>query len=216
MNQAQKEEENKLSKQTEEHHRKEENPFVSFIKWVFNWIVVPLIIVFLLHQFIFQPYSVSGNSMDPTLNNGDYLIISKLGSTWSNVKAALGSKDKVDVARGDIVVFRAPNSNLFFVKRVIALPKERIVISSGQVKIFNKDNPQGFVLNESYVNQKTEGDVDQIIDPGFVFVLGDNRIHNGSFDSRYFGPINEDSIIGNATVRLLPLKNMEIIKNPNY
>src|SRR3990172_7418461 len=149
--------------------KSQQNQFIGLLKWVFSWIVIPLVIVFLLHQFVFQPYTVSGNSMDPTLNNGDYLIISKLGSTWSNIKSAFGSKDKIDVTRGDIIVFRAPNSNLFFVKRVIGLPKERVVIANGQVKIFNKNNPQGFVLSESYISQKTEGDIDQIVDPGQVF-----------------------------------------------
>ncbi|MDP4038769.1 MAG: signal peptidase I, partial [bacterium] len=146
----------------------------------------------------------------------DYLIISKLGLSWSNVKQVFGSKDKIETTRGNIIVFRAPNSNLFFVKRIIGLPKERVVIKDGQVKIFNKDNPQGFVLKENYINQKTEGDLDQIIDPDYVFVLGDNRTHNGSFDSRYFGPLSKENIIGNATLRLLPANHMEIIKNPNY
>lgn len=207
-------EEEKNNPQQEHKH----STFFSFISWVFNWIIIPLIIVVILHSFVFQPYSVSGNSMDPTLENGNYLLVSKLENTWESITQLFNSKSQLKLSRGEIIVFKAPNaSNVFFIKRVIGLPKERVVIKNGQVKIFNKANPDGFVLKEDYIGgQKTEGDIDQIVDNDSVFVLGDNRSHNGSFDSRYFGPLPTSNIVGNASLRLLPINQINFINLPKY
>jgi signal peptidase I len=156
--------------------------------------------------------------MEPTLENGNYLIISKIDDTLNAITKIFNPKSTQNYKRGEIIVFKAPNtSNVFFIKRIVGLPKERVTIKDGKITIYNKENPQGFVLHEDYIgNQKTEGDIDQIVDDDSVFVLGDNRKHSGSFDSRYFGPIQKDSIVGNATLRLLPINEMNFISTPQY
>lgn len=213
-------EEKQITPKPQDEHKEthKHNSFVSFFGWIFNWVIVPLLIVVFLHMFVFQPYSVSGSSMEPTLENGNYLIISKLSNTWTNISKIFNQKTQLKLQRGDIVVFRAPNtSNIFFIKRVIGLPKERVYIKNGQVKIFNKDNPQGFVLSEDYIGkQSTEGDIDQIVDADSFFALGDNRKHSGSYDSRFLGPIPLDNVVGNASIRLLPINQINFINLPNY
>jgi signal peptidase I len=107
---------------------------------------------------------------------------------------------------------------LFYIKRVIALPGERLTLKDGVFTIYNKDNPNGMVLKEPYIDPryKTEGEVDEVIAPGHVFMVGDNRSPGGSYDSRAWGQLNQDAIIGNAFFRLIPLNNIGFIVPIDY
>lgn len=189
------------------------------VSLVLSWIIIPILIVLFVHNFIVQAFYVSGSSMIPTFNDGDYLVISKLGVTLNNIKLMLGSKNNVEVQRGDVIIFRyPPTPKIFFVKRIIGLPTERVVIKDGQVKIYNKQHPDGFVLDEKYIatNIVTQGSIDTVIEPDTFFVMGDNRNPNGSFDSRDWGTLPQKDIIGKAELRLLPLGKFTFIKDPNY
>ena len=174
-----------------------------------NWIVIPLIIVFILHNFVFQAFHVVGSSMNPTLHDADYIIVSKIGKSISSAE----HKDYIP-SRYDIVVFHYPKDpSLIFVKRVIGLPGEHVVVKNGQVTVYNSANPSGLNPDvETYQRaaNTTLGNFDDTVPQGDIFVLGDNRTPNGSFDSRDWGFLPSSYIIGNAVVRLLPLNQFRL------
>ena len=102
-----------------------------------------LAIVIPVRMFIAQPFVVSGESMVPTFQNGQYLIVDEISYILNGAH------------RGDVVIFKYPGDpTRFFIKRVIGMPNEKIVISNGKVKIINKENPDGFILEEPYINEK--------------------------------------------------------------
>ncbi len=182
-------------------------------------ILIAAAVVFIINTFVFQAYYVSGSSMNPDYQDGDYLLINKFPSSIRNIMGIFGNKGGLDLKRGDILVFKPPEApNLFYIKRVIGLPGERVTLKDGVFTIYNKENPNGFVLNESYVDKayKTEGEVDEIISAGNVFMVGDNRSPGGSYDSRAWGQLNQDAISGNAFFRLIPLNNIGFITLPDY
>jgi signal peptidase I len=180
---------------------------VSSLSFVLNWIVIPLAVFFILHNFVFQPFHVVGTSMNPTLQESDYLIVSKID------KSLAGIEQKSYIPkRNQVVVFHYPKDpTLVFVKRVIALPGERIVIKSGSVRVYNQAHPEGFDPdNGTYQTAAatTDGTIDEVIPADSIFVLGDNRTPNGSFDSRDWGDLPSSYIIGTASLRLLPLNHV--------
>lgn len=190
------------------------------MKFILNWLIVPGAIVLLLHNFIFQAFHVVGSSMEPNLHDKDYLIISKIGSSMAGVNKLIpGSKDKDYIpSRGAIVVFRFPRDpSLVFVKRVIATPGERVVVKNGKVTVFTKDKPDGFNPDLNYpVNAPvTLGEVDMVVEPGTVFVCGDNRSPNGSYDSREWGALPSEFIIGQAILRLIPVNTFRLLTTEN-
>ena len=192
----------------------------KIIKELLITAVVTAGIVFVINSFIFQAFYVSGSSMEPDFHNSDYLIISKLALTWNSVKSLFGAHDNLDVKRGDVLIFRYPNApDTFFIKRAIGLPGERVTVKDGVVTIYNKEHPEGMVLDEkTYIdpNYKTEGTIDEVVQPQHFFVIGDNRSPNGSFDSRYWGQLDQKFITGIANVRLLPLNTFEFVSVPDY
>jgi signal peptidase I len=152
--------------------------------------------------------------MVPTLHETDYLIISKLGYTKALVERTLGRNSVYVPDRGQIIVFRYPKEpSKVFVKRVIGLPGDRVVIKNGTVTVFNKEKPNGFNPDEDYEKKDTQTliDTDQVVQDGSVFVIGDNRAAGGSYDSREWGDLPSSYIIGNAVLRLLPLDQVKIL-----
>jgi signal peptidase I len=188
--------------------------FSSVFGAIFSWIIFPVIVVLILHNFVFQAYHVLGTSMVPTLHESDYLIISKLGYTQALVERTFG-KNKVYIpARGEVVVFRYPKDpSKVFVKRVIGLPGERVVIKNGTVTVYNKANPNGFNPDKNYEKSDTQTliDTDEVVQEGNIFVMGDNRTPGGSYDSREWGELPSSYIIGNAFLRLLPLDQVRVL-----
>jgi len=186
----------------------------TIIFGIINWAVIPLAIVFILHNFVFQAFHVIGSSMVPTLHDTDYLIVSKVGSTESEIGRAFGKSDLYIPKRGEIIVFHYPKDpSLVFIKRVIGLPGERVVVSNGTVTIYNQQFPNGFNpdLNSDRTQYPTLGDIDEVIPNDSVFVLGDNRTPNGSYDSRDWGTLPSSYIIGHAVIRLLPVDKAGIL-----
>lgn len=173
--------------------------------WGFiNWVAAPLLIVFILHNFVFQAYHVDGNSMAPTLATSDYMIISKIEHTL----AKLTRKNYIP-RRHQVVVFSYPQDpSLIFIKRVTALPGERVVVKNGTITVYNSEYPDGFSPDDGSFERSatyTEGDLDEVVPEGSVFVVGDNRLPSGSYDSREWGMLPSSNIIGNSVIRLLPL-----------
>lgn len=143
-----------------------------------------------------QPFLVSGASMEPNFSTGNYLLIDEI--TY-RLRAP---------ERGEVIVFRYPNNpSVYYIKRVVALPGERIIIKDGAVKIFNNQHPEGLKLNEFYLSKglKTFGNIDVVLDRDDYFVLGDNR--NFSYDSRSWGSLPKDNIVGIARLRIFPIES---------
>lgn len=167
--------------------------FFELIRFAF----FALIIVIPIRVLIAEPFVVSGNSMIPTFQNGDYLIVDKISSDFKEIE------------RNDIIIFKYPNdTKKFFIKRVIALPFETINIKNNIVTIFNKENENGFILDESFLKNNSSSDINIKLENDEYFVMGDNRI--ASSDSRYWGPLKKDFIIGKAFLRLLPINNVDM------
>ncbi len=186
------------------------------VNFLISWVLIPAGLVFIVHNFIFQAWYVDGQSMEPSFQNGNYLIVSKFDVSW---KKLTGQSTNLDIQRGDVVIFNPPDfpTDIYFIKRAIGLPGERVVVKNGTVTIFNNQNPTGVTLSEAYVGGiALEGDVDVTVDKGEIFVLGDNRNPQASQDSRYFGPIPMNRMIGTAALRLLPVYEFGQIAHPQY
>lgn len=186
------------------------------VKMVF-WVVV---IIVPLRVFLIQPFFVQGASMEPNFEDHEYLIINELGYKTTEVGFNYGEKEInfftvksfKELGRGDVVVFRYPkNPSIYYIKRIIGLPGEKIEIGDKKVKIYNSENPQGFVLDESEylpVSEETSGDqIVQLSDREY-FVMGDNRQY--SSDSRSWGPVPEEDIIGKVLLRAWPFNRASL------
>lgn len=161
-------------------------------------VVVSLIIVFLVRSYLIQPFLVKGASMEPNFQDGNYLIIDEITYRFRQPE------------RGEIIVFKYPHDpKQYFIKRVVGLPNEKIEIKNQQVIVFGKDFPQGKVLDESYIPKEniTKGDETIQLGPKDYFVLGDNRLF--SSDSRYWGAVSSDLIVGRVWLRAWPINEIE-------
>ncbi len=166
------------------------------ISWgeIIKIVIISLAIVLPIRFFIFQPVTVKGSCMEPTLLNHDYLIVDEFVY-----------RDIHQPQRGDIIVFHYPrNPRDLFVKRVIALPGETIKIY--QDKVFIKKEGGDFVpLKESYLpsnDHTTQGKEEITLNSDQYFVMGDNRRPGASWDSRYWGPLSRKYIVGRADLKL--------------
>ncbi len=181
----------------------------SFSKTIiFLWetgkiVLIALLIIVPIRYFIAQPFFVSGESMSPTFSDGEYLIIDEISYRFS-------SPD-----RGDVIIFRYPEDpSQFFIKRIVGLPDEKIVIDNGEVTIFNNKNPLGIKLNESYLIENTPGNLEIKLDGKEYFVLGDNR--DSSSDSRRWGPLPQHLIVGKVFIRAWPFGRVQAFSSPTY
>ncbi|GIW65176.1 MAG: hypothetical protein KatS3mg093_155 [Candidatus Parcubacteria bacterium] len=167
--------------------------------------IVEVLIIFLLfilpiRLFLFEPFFVKGDSMEPNFHSWDYLIIDKFSYFYRLPQ------------RGDVVVFKPPfDNNIYYIKRIIGLPNERIVIDNSKIIIYNKQKPQGFILNEPYVtNHYTPGLIDVQLKNDEYFVLGDNR--EVSYDSRKWGPLRKERIVGKVLFQVSIAKLPQLMK----
>ena len=168
--------------------------------------LVAILAVFLIRTFFVQPFLVSGSSMSPNFENGDYLLIDELTYRFRTPE------------RGEAIVFRYPkDESTYFIKRIIGLPHERVVLKDNVITIFNEQNPEGFVLEEkeslpaAYV---TSGNEDVTIGPAEDLTFGDNR--SASFDSRSWGTLPRKDIIGLVRLRLWPVMEFRAFAAPQY
>lgn len=163
----------------------------GFWKEFFKFLFISLAIALPFRLFIAQPFIVSGASMDPTFADKQYLIVDQITYRLSEPK------------RGDVVIFKFPlDTSKYFIKRIIGLPGERVTVHSGKVTIRNEEYPEGFTLDEPYVTYTSEKEADTTLQKGEYFVMGDNR--EKSLDSRYWGPMPKEDLMGRALVRLFP------------
>lgn len=175
----------------------------SFILELVKIVIIAAVIVIPIRYFLFQPFFVRGESMDPNFENGDYLIIDEISYRFKNVQ------------RGEVIVFKYPlNPSQRFIKRVIGLPGETVEVKQGKVIIYN-DQGTYILDEEEYLSDlSTSGDMTIVLGEEEYFVLGDNR--EFSFDSRRFGPLPEDNIIGRVFLRAWPINSLERFTLPAY
>jgi signal peptidase I len=175
---------------------------MEILDWAVH-LVAAIILGFLIIIFVGRLTIVEGNSMSPTLQNNNILII-------ESITQRLGT-----IEQGDIVVLKIPEllsgRGKYAIKRVIAKENQHVIISDGKVYV------DGIPLQEDYISTDetlSENSLyaDIVVPEGCIFVLGDNRIPGKSSDSRYFGPVNEDRIVGRAWVRIYPFTDAGIVK----
>ena len=176
---------------------------LAFVMDVLETVTFVGSIFIVVYLFILQPNQVKGASMEPTFDSGDYIFTSKITYKFRPLE------------RGDVVVFRSPrNPDIEYIKRIIALPGDRVRITDTRVYVNET------LVQEAYISAQTE-----LWDGGFVkdneeimlgsnevFVMGDNRPR--SSDSREFGPILTDTIIGNVFFRYYPPQKIGPVDNP--
>lgn len=184
--------------------------------------LLAVVIIIPVRIFLFQPFFVQGSSMEPNFSDGQYLIISEFGYKqirasfpwlweWSPSNPVI-IPDFRNLSRQDSVVFRYPkNPDQFFIKRLIALPGESIEIKNDRVWIYNAEKPEGFVLDESVYRHENSTLADmpkQKMTEDEYFVMGDNR--DASYDSRFFGPVKKEYMMGRVLVRALPISRASV------
>ncbi len=168
-------------------------------------VVLAFAIFMIIYLFLVQPHKVDGMSMYPAFNTAELILTDKITYRSSNPQ------------RGDVIIFHAPPPfDSDFIKRVIGLPGETIMLKGGAVYI------NGQKLNEPYLAPGTttseksflrEG-VPYTIPPNYYIVFGDNR--DFSSDSREWGPIDRSAIVGKAWFRYWPPNKIGLIPHERY
>lgn len=180
--------------------------FLSFSIETIRVFIICLIVIFIIRSFVIQPFFVKGASMQPNFSDGDYLIVDEIGYKIGEPK------------RGDVIVFRYPKDpSEYFIKRIIGLPGETLDIRDNSITIYNEESPMGITLDEAgYLPESnvTLGSFYIELGEDEYYVLGDNR--TASSDSRKWGVLEENLIIGKAWVRAWPFGKFEIFSPTNY
>ena len=182
-------------------------------------LVLTLLIYLVIHNFVAQPFEVQQNSMVPTIVDGEYILIDKLTPRFGGYQY------------GDVVVFNPPSGSgldvqgIPFIKRIIGMPGDTISLENGRVFV-TRSEEDSVRIEERYVVTEGDGstaatlcprdDCPQswIVGENEYFVMGDNR--PSSQDSRVFGPIEQDTILGRAWLRYFPLERIGLIERPDY
>lgn len=189
----------------------------SFWAGVREWarvIIIALIIAIPIRFFVAEPFIVNGASMDPTFSTGQFLVVDRLTYDFEKPQ------------RGDVIVFEYPNNpSVYYIKRIIGLPGERVRMQDGKVTIEEPATTTSagtvipaktFALDEPYV-QPYHASHDtgvfpengQPLGPSQYFVMGDNRAE--SSDSRVWGTLDYHFIIGRPVIRLIPLSAISLL-----
>lgn len=171
------------------------------------WVLGALLPVYLVTTFLCTFARVDGDSMEPTLHTGELLLLLKY-PRWLHAWHLSGEY----LRRGDLVIFKAPADSPYAyetvygvrhrpynVKRVIGLPGDHIDITDGQIRVNGQKLAESYASKEGYVNDQSE-----VVPPGKVWVMGDNRRTGASLDSRAYGPVDLRDVAGTANLRLWP------------
>ena len=158
--------------------------------------VVLAVLIFLVIRSLVQNYRIEGQSMEPNFHHGQYLLVNKLAYR-------LGDYD-----RGDVIVFHYPNNpTQDYIKRVIGLPGDTVEISNGELFV------NGRLVDEPYDQIPIMRNMSpQTVDPGFLYVLGDNR--PASSDTRTWGQLSQEFVIGKAWLAIWPVEVAGVVKHP--
>ena len=171
--------------------------------WETIKIVVVSLLIILPPVFYNSAVFCAWESMFPSFNDKDYLIVDELSYRFNNPQ------------RGEVIVFRYPQDpSQYYIKRIIGMPEETVEVKDGKVVIYSRDNPLGSELREKYLEENTPGDMKIKLDDNEYFVMGDNR--DASSDSRRWGPLYKHLIVGKAWFRVWPVSNAGTIQSPMY
>ena len=186
-------------------------PAIGCILEIVETLVLTLLIFWVIQSFVAQPYRVEQQSMETTLEPDQYVLVDKLTPHWDTYK------------RGDIVVFTPPKgwasgtTDTPYIKRVIGIGGDTITIHDGKVFVNNVQLVEPYVFQENGKPQETE-DVLQtgewVVPQGELFLMGDHR--QSSADSREFGTVAVDKVIGRAWLRYWPINTLEILPTPTH
>ncbi len=181
---------------------------------IMETIIIALALFVITYLFAFQPHEVIGQSMDgiDNFHEGQYILTDKVTYRFR------------EPARGEVIVFKFPlNKSYDYIKRIIGLPGEEIMIKDGKVTIYNQEHPDGIILDESQYlaasvitdgkNFLKEGEKKKIPENQYV-VFGDNRPE--SSDSRSWGFLPKEDIIGRSYFRYWPSNEIGLIRHPEY
>ena len=178
--------------------------FFAFLWSVTKIVVIALAIVIPIRYFLFQPFLVVGQSMEPNFHNSDYLIVDEFSY---RLRAP---------ARGDVIVFRPPmDESEYYIKRIIGLPGEKVAIKNDKVTVSKNGKSETLSENGYLPYPFNVPDFPAtFVKKGEYFVMGDNRMH--SSDSRSWGLLPRQDIVGRVIFRILPLKSIAKISAPVY
>ncbi|OGL71776.1 signal peptidase I [Candidatus Uhrbacteria bacterium RIFCSPHIGHO2_02_FULL_53_13] len=168
-------------------------------------VVIAAAIIIPVRYFVVQPFVVRGASMEPTFTDREYLLVDEISYRFH------------EPIRGDVVVFRYPlDPSEFFIKRVVGVPGDTVDVRNGKIVVSNAKHPDGAVLDESYLGPAghTGLDTHVVLNLDEYFLLGDNR--GASLDSRNFGPVKEEFLVGKVWVRGWPLQRFGAFHPPEY
>lgn len=161
-----------------------------------KFILIAIAIVLPIRILVAQPFIVSGSSMVPTFQDKQYLIVDQITYKIHEPK------------RGDVIIFRFPlDTSKFFIKRIIGLPNEEVKIEKGKITITDTDGNES-KLEEPYLEFVSNDSMSIKLKSDEYFVMGDNRI--ASSDSRSWGVLPKENIVGKALIRLLPVDSIEV------
>ncbi len=184
----------------------------NFIREIVETAFLVILVFLVLYLFLVRPHQIHGDSMLPSYHDGDYLLTEVVSYKFL----------KRELKRGDVVVFHSPQTTgRDFIKRIVALPGEKIKIQNGAIFIINDQYPQGFLLEESYLPDGTTTQPRRTISEGKFFeigegyvVMGDNRAR--SSDSRDWGVITKTMVVGRAWFRYWPPSALGFIQAQEY
>ncbi len=168
------------------------------LKEIFTLVILAVLIVVPVRVFIAQPFVVEGLSMYPTFKDKDYLIIDEISYRFNNP------------VRGDVVVFRYPgNPSVFYIKRIIGLPGETVSIERGIVTVTHVNGEKTTLAEPYVIDEDATYTLDAMLGNEQYFVMGDNRPK--SSDSRVWGPLPKEDIIGRAYFRVYPVAQAGVL-----
>lgn len=177
--------------------------FYFFVDAIQTILVIASVLM-VLYAFVIQPDQVDGLSMYPTFHNKDFLLSNLLDIRYGKY------------TRGDVVVFHAPpEPDKLYIKRIIGLSGDRIKVQDGAVYLNGEKLDESSYLKptvKTYGGAFLQDGVEITVPDGYLFVMGDNR--PGSSDSREWGFVSTDKLIGKSMLRFYPVNTFEIIKNP--
>jgi signal peptidase I len=178
---------------------------------VFETVILALALFIVINTFVAQLHQVYGSSMLPGFKDSEYLVTDKVTYRFREPQ------------RGEIIIFKAPEApHRDYIKRIIGLPGESLLIENNQLTIYNATHPQGLVLKETYLRPGTLTEGKKAIPAGVRFtipsdsyvVLGDNR--EASSDSRLWGVVKRHEIIGRSLARLWPPQEFSFVVRASY
>lgn len=188
------------------------HPFLKDVLSLVLFIICVVIGTLLINTFVFRSYNVVGPSMETTLYTGDRLIVNRLPVTVASVQGKQYMPE-----RGQVIVFKNPRYALgvedeYIVKRVIGLPGERVVLVNGKYTVYNAAHPTGFNpddFNHGEPGSPTSGEIDVTVPENELFVSGDHREGNFSYDSRNgLGTVPLYDVVGPVSLRIFPFNKM--------